>query len=123
MIRRSATTGASPATRTGRPTAPCSSRGSWSCLARHDAATWFDLLTDAGVPCAPIATVADGVALAERLGLEPVVELGPERLRAVASPLRLSATPATHRLPPPTLDGDGDELRAWLAAARGSAHS
>src|SRR3954447_2105344 len=91
-------------------------------LSRHDATVWFDLLTDAGVPCAPISTVADGVALAERLGLEPVVELGPEKLRAVASPLRLSATPATHRLPPPALDGDGDELRSWLASDPGAAH-
>jgi crotonobetainyl-CoA:carnitine CoA-transferase CaiB-like acyl-CoA transferase len=84
-------------------------------LRARSAAEWFTRLTSAGVPCAPINTVAAGVAYAEQLGLNPVVEIGPERVRGVASPINLSATPATHRLPPPALDADGDELRRWLA--------
>jgi crotonobetainyl-CoA:carnitine CoA-transferase CaiB-like acyl-CoA transferase len=83
-------------------------------LRQRSAEDWFTHLTSAGVPCAPISTVAQGVAYAEKLGLEPVVELGPDRLRGVSSPIRLSATPPRHRLPPPVLDGDGAELRHWL---------
>jgi crotonobetainyl-CoA:carnitine CoA-transferase CaiB-like acyl-CoA transferase len=93
-------------------------------LRQHTAADWFTLLTEAGLPCAPIATVAQGVTYAEKLGLDPVVELGPTEaggvgIRGVACPIGLSATPASHRLPPPALDFSGDEVRRWL----GQAHS
>lgn len=89
-------------------------------LRTRSADEWFELLTAAGVPCAPINTVADGIAHAERLGLEPVVELvdGDRSVRAIRSPLRLSGTPVRHRLPPPELDGDGEELRRWLTASQ-----
>jgi crotonobetainyl-CoA:carnitine CoA-transferase CaiB-like acyl-CoA transferase len=92
-------------------------------LAGRTAAEWFSLLTGAGVPCAPINTVAQGIAYAEQLGLEPVVELvddhagaAAEPVRMVASPIRLSSTPVSHRTPAPTLDADGDELRRWLSS-------
>ncbi|MBJ7903245.1 CoA transferase [Streptomyces sp. DSM 110735] len=77
---------------------------------------WFDLLVAAGVPCGPINTIDGGFALAERFGLDPVVEVG-EGERAVPTtrhPIRFSATPATYRLPPPELDEHGTELRKWL---------
>ncbi|HEY4022376.1 MAG TPA: CoA transferase, partial [Pseudonocardiaceae bacterium] len=38
-------------------------------LAQRTAAEWFGILTEAGVPCGPINTVAEGIDLAERLGL------------------------------------------------------
>ncbi|MDQ1630131.1 MAG: hypothetical protein QOC80_103 [Frankiaceae bacterium] len=94
-------------------------------LAARTAAEWFTLLTDAGVPCAPLNTVADGLAYADRLGLEPVVELtdpagdGRRTVRTAANPIGLSATPVSYRRPPPTLDGDADELRRWLAPGGG----
>ena len=34
------------------------------------------------------------------------------------NPLRLSASPASYRLPPPELDEHGAELRAWLSTAQ-----
>ena len=88
-------------------------------LATRSAAEWFDLLTAAGVPCGPINTIDDGFATAERLGLEPVVEVG-EGERSVPTtrhPIRFSATPVTTTLPPPELDEHGLELRAWLGEA------
>jgi crotonobetainyl-CoA:carnitine CoA-transferase CaiB-like acyl-CoA transferase len=92
-------------------------------LASRSAAEWFSLLTGAGVPCAPINTVAEGIAYAELLGLEPVVELSGDHpgavadpVRMVASPIRLSSTPVSHRTPAPPLDADGDELRQWLSS-------
>ncbi len=85
-------------------------------LAARGALEWFELLVAAGVPCGPINTIDGGFAMAERFGLDPIVEVG-EGDRAVPTtrnPIRFSATPAAYRLPPPELDEHGDELREWL---------
>ncbi|HTJ32124.1 MAG TPA: CoA transferase [Dactylosporangium sp.] len=65
-------------------------------------AHWVAELTAAGVPCGAVNTVAEAIALAERLGLGPVVELGGRR--SIASPISLSETPVTYRLAPPDLN-------------------
>ncbi|SCG37004.1 CaiB/BaiF CoA transferase family protein [Micromonospora coxensis] len=82
-------------------------------LARRRRDEWFADLTAAGVPCAPINTVADGVALARDLGLDPVATAG--GVPGVRHPIGFSRTPPRHDLPPPRLDEHGDEIRAWLA--------
>jgi crotonobetainyl-CoA:carnitine CoA-transferase CaiB-like acyl-CoA transferase len=85
-------------------------------LRTRTSSEWFDALIWAGVPCGPINTVNDGVAFAEGLGLDPVVEAG-EGAAAVPSirnPITFSRTPADYRLPPPALDEHGDDIRAWL---------
>ncbi|HEX6246233.1 MAG TPA: CaiB/BaiF CoA-transferase family protein [Nocardioidaceae bacterium] len=83
---------------------------------------WFRDLLDAGVACGPINTVAEGVAFAEELGLDPVVRVGEPgaELPSVRNPITFSATPASYRLPPPELDEHGKEIRAWLEAPRES---
>jgi crotonobetainyl-CoA:carnitine CoA-transferase CaiB-like acyl-CoA transferase len=73
---------------------------------------WFRDLLAAGVPCAPINTIDDGVRFAEELGLDPVVTVG--GVPSVRNPITFSATPAGYRLPPPGLDEHGEEIRAWL---------
>jgi crotonobetainyl-CoA:carnitine CoA-transferase CaiB-like acyl-CoA transferase len=73
---------------------------------------WFRELLAAGVPCAPINTIDEGVALAEELGLDPVVTVG--GVPGVRNPITFSATPASYQLPPPGLDEHGEEIRAWL---------
>jgi crotonobetainyl-CoA:carnitine CoA-transferase CaiB-like acyl-CoA transferase len=86
-------------------------------LAARGALEWFEALTAVGVPCGPINTIDGGFAMAERFGLDPVVEVG-EGERAVPTtrnPIRFSATPVGYRLPPPELDEHGEELRRWLA--------
>jgi crotonobetainyl-CoA:carnitine CoA-transferase CaiB-like acyl-CoA transferase len=86
-------------------------------LARRGAVEWFDALVAVGVPCGPIQTIDGGFAMAERFGLDPVVQAG-EGERAMPTtrhPIRFSATPAGYRLPPPELDEHGVELRKWLA--------
>lgn len=76
-------------------------------LSTEPADTWFEALTAEKVPCGPLNDVSDAIALAERLGLAPVVEIDDERreqpLRQIANPIRLSATPATYRTTPPRL--------------------
>ena len=68
---------------------------------RQPAQYWIDALSAAKVPCGPVNDLAQAFALAERLGLDPVVQLGDAK--TVASPIRLSETPVTYRLPPPKL--------------------
>jgi crotonobetainyl-CoA:carnitine CoA-transferase CaiB-like acyl-CoA transferase len=82
-------------------------------LAQRPAAQWAEALSAAGVPCGPVNDVAGGVALARKLGLDPVVEAG--GVAQVASPFALSATPVSHRLPPPRLGADAGAVRQWLA--------
>ena len=65
---------------------------------------WFTELIAAGVPCGPINTVDGGVAFAERLGLDPVVRIGPER-----RPVRPE---------PDHVLGDARPVRAAAARAR-----
>ena len=86
-------------------------------LRQRTATEWFDALVAVGVPCGPIQTIDGGFAMAERFGLDPIVEVG-EGDRAMPTtrhPIRFSATPAQYRLPPPQLDEHGAELRKWLS--------
>ncbi len=80
---------------------------------------WFHDIIGAGVPCGPINTIDGGVAFAEEVGLDPVIELGPEdaRVRSVRNPITLSETPADYRRPPPGLGEHDAEIRAWLTAS------
>jgi len=81
-------------------------------LAARPAREWYDVLSAAGVPCAPILDVGEAFARAEDLGLGPVVSAGAdgERMPGVRHPITFSATPATYPLAPPAPDAD----RAWL---------
>ncbi|KOG57159.1 carnitine dehydratase [Streptomyces griseoflavus] len=84
-------------------------------LAADTPAAWTERLTAASVPCGPVNTVGEALRLAERLGLEPVVPVGADRIPQVRSPLRLSATPVAAPCAPPALDEHGEPLRAWLS--------
>ncbi|ANJ28659.1 carnitine dehydratase [Agromyces aureus] len=72
-------------------------------LAAASAAHWITMLEPAGVPAGLVNDIAEAIAFAEALGLEPVAETGTAS-RSVANPIRLTATPATYRTPPPSLD-------------------
>ncbi|QJY44647.1 CoA transferase [Pseudonocardia broussonetiae] len=82
-------------------------------LATRSAQEWFDVLAPIGVPCGPIQGVDEGLALAERLGLDPVVR--PGGVPSVRNPVSYSATPPAYHRPPPGLGADEAEIRAWLA--------
>ncbi|MGQ5261173.1 CaiB/BaiF CoA transferase family protein [Micromonospora sp. ZYX-F-536] len=81
-------------------------------LAKRTKDEWFRDLLAAGVPCAPINTIDGGVALAQELGLDPVVAVGD--VPGVRNPITFSDTPARYELPPPGLDEHGEEIRVWL---------
>jgi crotonobetainyl-CoA:carnitine CoA-transferase CaiB-like acyl-CoA transferase len=84
-------------------------------LRTRKAAEWFDVLLEAGVPSGPINTIDDGFAMAERFGLEPVVEVGERAVPTTRHPIRFSGTPVSYELAPPELDEHGEELRRWLS--------
>jgi crotonobetainyl-CoA:carnitine CoA-transferase CaiB-like acyl-CoA transferase len=75
-------------------------------LRTRDADAWVAELSPAGVPAGRVNDLAGAFALAEQLGLDPIVELprpdGPP-VRLPRNPIRLSRTPATYRSAPPEL--------------------
>jgi crotonobetainyl-CoA:carnitine CoA-transferase CaiB-like acyl-CoA transferase len=87
-------------------------------LTRRPADDWQPLLTAAGVPSGPINDIAQGFDLANRLGLEPVVDVVDPRRSAtqpqVANPVSYSRTPAEYRTAPPRVDEDRAAVLALL---------
>jgi len=86
----------------------------------------FLKLNSAGVPCGPINSIAEGVELAERLGLQPRVRFdatgtgtvgGPagDTLDLIRNPIGFSEAAPRYDRPPPAVGEHSDEVRAWLA--------
>ncbi|WP_137845742.1 CoA transferase [Microbacterium sp. 2FI] len=84
-------------------------------LQRKPARDWYDVLSSAGVPCAPILDIGEAFAWAGDLGLDPVAEAGSDRMPGVRHPIALSKTPPSYPLAPPAPDADREWLRAFLA--------
>lgn len=84
----------------------------------------FLKLNTAGVPCGPINSIGEGVELAERLGLEPVVSFGGsgvdqgtggDTLDLIRNPIGFSDAAPRYDRPPPAVGEHSDEIRSWLA--------
>ncbi len=76
-------------------------------LAARDAADWAAALLAAGRARRAVNDVAGAFALADALGLDPIVELpraDGTAARLTRNPITLSATPATYRSAPPPLE-------------------
>lgn len=86
-------------------------------LGRKSRDEWFQIMRQAGLPVAPVQTVAEGLRTATDLGLEPLWGTGEDgSIPTIRNPLRLSASPATYRKPPPALGQDNDAVAAWLGS-------
>lgn len=87
------------------------------CLSSRTASEWFEILTEAKLPCAPIQDLKAGIEFAQQIGLEPVVTVGRGHgaLPGVRNPIRLSKTPVTYDLVPPALDSGAELVRSWLS--------
>ncbi|WP_134438854.1 CoA transferase, partial [Pseudomonas aeruginosa] len=81
-------------------------------LAAHDGRELAERLIRLGVPCGAIATVDRVVEHPHTRHRGMVVEL--EGYRGIASPVKLSRTPASYRAAPPVLGGDTREVLAEL---------
>jgi crotonobetainyl-CoA:carnitine CoA-transferase CaiB-like acyl-CoA transferase len=88
-------------------------------LAKHTTSEWFDLLTEAGVACGPINTIDGGIALADRLGLDPVITVGEgeDAVPMIRNPITFSRTPPRYDSPAPHLGEHDSQIREWLSAA------
>jgi crotonobetainyl-CoA:carnitine CoA-transferase CaiB-like acyl-CoA transferase len=77
-------------------------------LARQPASAWAAQLTAARVPAGVVNDIAGAFALAQSIGLDPVVELPGEdsaTVRLTRNPITLSATPPHYLSAPPRLPG------------------
>ena len=86
-------------------------------LRTRTAQEWFRRLSAAGVPCGPINNIEGGIAFAREIGLHPVVEVGAgdDAVSMIRHPISFSLTPPRHKLPPPALGQDNEQIRAWLS--------
>ncbi|PRB66727.1 CoA transferase [Arthrobacter sp. MYb213] len=94
-------------------------------LKTRPAEHWFEKLNQAGVPNGPINSIKQGVEYAQKLGLEPIVQVGPagHSVPGVRNPITFSTTPPRYDLAPPALGEHTTEIRAWLAAPAASGTS
>lgn len=70
---------------------------------------WIGVLETAGVPCGPINTIAEAFADPQVTARNMTVAMRHDAgadVTLVASPIHMSATPPTYRLPPPVLGHD-----------------
>lgn len=80
-------------------------------LGRHPVEHWIDRLAEARVPAGRVNDMEGAFALAERLGLAPIVETARADgtvVRTTANPIGLGATPPTYRKAPPVDPGLND---------------
>ncbi|WP_282852302.1 CaiB/BaiF CoA transferase family protein [Gulosibacter sediminis] len=83
-------------------------------LAAKSAAEWQDQLVPAGLAVGKVNTIAEGIALAQDLGIDPVVPLERDGVASsgLRHPIRYTPEFPLPLVGPPALDADGDEIRA-----------
>lgn len=83
-------------------------------FATDDVATWTSRLREGGIPAGKVNDIGEAIALAQAMGLDPVVEVGPAHPAQVRHPVTYSAFDPVAPAPPPALDEQGAALREWL---------
>jgi formyl-CoA transferase len=87
-------------------------------FSKRDNDTWFQLLTQAEVPCAPVQTIDQVFHAPQVLHRKMLLEVDHPtagKIRMAGIPVKFSDTPAAVRKPPPLLDQHNEEvLRNWL---------
>jgi crotonobetainyl-CoA:carnitine CoA-transferase CaiB-like acyl-CoA transferase len=73
-------------------------------IAKAPCQYWIDGLLGVDVPCGPILNVKEAFATAQAKARDMTIEMPHKygRIKLVGCPIKLSETPATYRLPPPT---------------------
>lgn len=89
-------------------------------LREASAGSWHARLTAAGVPAGRVSTIAEGIDLADSLGLEPTIEVqdasGVTVGRQIRHPVSWTPPLAPRTAAPPALGEHSTAIRAWLAA-------
>lgn len=90
---------------------------------KRPTAAWIELLTGAGLPCAPVNTIDRVFKEPQVLHRKMLIEIEHPtagKVRMAGLPLKFSGTPASVRLPPPVLgEHSQDILRSWLEMEEG----
>ncbi len=84
-------------------------------LKRRPRGEWLEVLETAKVPCGPINDLAEVFADPQVRSRDMTVEMAHPlagKIRVVASPLKLSATPVSYRRAPPLLGADTEQVLA-----------
>jgi len=85
---------------------------------KRGTAAWIELLTGAGIPCAPVNTIDQVFSAPQVLHREMLIEVEHPTagsVRMAGLPVKFSGTPASVRLAPPLLGQHNQEvLRSWL---------
>lgn len=87
-------------------------------LASADVETWTGRMRQVGIPAGKVNDIGEALALAERLGLEPRVDVGRDHPGQIRHPVRYSGFEPVGPVAPPALDQHGADLRAWLSSDR-----
>lgn len=89
---------------------------------QRDTASWIRLLSEAGIPCAPVQTIDQVFRDPQVLHRDMLLEIehpAAGKVRMAGMPVKFSGTPASLRLPPPMLGQHSEEiLNTWLAMRR-----
>lgn len=83
-------------------------------LVSANAKEWTERLLAAGVPAGEVGDIGSAFALAESLGLEPRVPVGPDAADQVRHPAHYSRTPVTRYTRPPRLGEHDAAVRSLL---------
>ena len=94
-------------------------------LSQWSADELFAKLNEAGVPCGPVNSIAEGVGLAADLGLEPLVTAGSgdDSVQTIRHPITFGDAEVGYDRRPPGLGEHSDEIRQWVSELRKSAIS
>jgi len=85
-------------------------------LSQHLAQDVVTRLVAEGIPAGVVNTIAEGISLAENLGLSPVVT--PGSIPTIAHPVTFHASPVVYHRDPPQLDADRDEVLRFIEQRR-----
>jgi formyl-CoA transferase len=85
---------------------------------RRDNDAWFELLTEAEVPCAPVQSIDQVFKARQVLQRDMLMEVEHPtagKVRMAGIPVKFSVTPGSVRIPPPLLgEHNVDVLKSWL---------
>ncbi len=89
---------------------------------QRDTNFWITLLSEAGIPCAPVQTIDQVFSNPQVLCRDMLLEVehpAAGRVRMAGMPVKFSGTPVSLRLPPPMLGQHSEEvLDMWLGMRR-----
>jgi crotonobetainyl-CoA:carnitine CoA-transferase CaiB-like acyl-CoA transferase len=83
-------------------------------LAADDVDGWIERMGSAGIPVGKVNDVAEALALAGELGLDPIADVGAGHPAQLRHPVRYSGFDPVEPVAPPALDADRAAVLEWL---------